>query len=388
MSYPPPHQPYRPPARRSSGTGRMAAVLSSVALVALLVGGGAGYLGAKLAQPDASEAESPATNGPTQAAPAATHPPSPTASVPPTRNSVDTVRVAEQLLPSTVTIRISSGSATELGSGFVLDRHGRIMTNNHVVADAGHNAIWVTDSTGRRSKAKLVGRSPAYDLAVIQLSKPGGLRPATLGDSSTVRVGEAAVAVGSPLGLGGTVTEGIISAVNRPVAVGGTSAGGQAYLNALQTDAPINHGNSGGPLADGSGSVIGVNSAILTGSGSNDRSGNIGIGFAIPINQARQIAGLLIKNGYATYPVINATVSTDSQRGGVLMASITPGGAASKAGLKPEDLVTAIDGQRVFETDDLIVAIRNHRPGDTVRLSYQRDGDEHSAQLKLASERG
>ncbi|HEY9291768.1 MAG TPA: trypsin-like peptidase domain-containing protein [Microlunatus sp.] len=388
QSYPPPQQPHQRPVRRRGG-GRMAGVLAVVALVALVIGGGAGYLGAQVAQRASSEAESPATNGPTQPAPAVTPTATRNESVPPVRGSANTVQIAQQVLPSTVTIRVSSGGSTGLGSGFVLDKHGRIVTNNHVVADGDDQTIWVTNSIGHRAKAELIGRSPAYDLAVIQVDDRDGLRPATLGDSARVQIGEAAVAIGSPLGLGGTVTEGIISAVNRPVAVGeGNSADGQAYLNALQTDAPINHGNSGGPLADGSGSVIGVNSAILTGSGSNDRSGNIGIGFAIPINQARQIAGLLIRKGYATYPVINATVSTDNSRSGVLMSSITPGGAAAQAGLQPEDLVTAVDGQSVFETDDLIVAIRNHRPGDTVTLTYERDGDEHSATVKLASERG
>ncbi|SDS19279.1 putative serine protease PepD [Microlunatus soli] len=376
----------------------MVAVLATVVMVALAVGGGAGYLGSRIAQstaPSAGPSFGSGGLGPTAPAPANSNAPNnsaptSTSSVPASKGAADTVTIAEQLLPSTVTIRVNTGSGTSLGSGFVIDGEGRIMTNNHVVDADG--AIWVTNSAGHREKASVLGRSASYDLAVIQVDKPAGFRAARLGDSAKIKVGEAAVAIGSPLGLGGSVTEGIISAVNRPVSVGEANSGdGPAYLNALQTDAPINHGNSGGPLVDAGGAVIGVNSAILTGSGatsSSEDSGNIGIGFAIPINQARQIGQLLITDGYATYPVLNATVSGDGSGSGVLLSSVTPGGAADLAGLQPEDIVTSIDGQPVAETEDLIVAVRNHRPGDTIKLRYERDGSTHTATLKLASKRG
>ena len=390
VRYPAPDQP-QSVRRRRSPARTLTVALVAVALVALVVGGGAGYVGSRLANQSTASDPGYGPTGPTEPAPATTKAATGTSSVPPSKDSANTVRIAAQVLPSTVTIRVSSGSAgTSLGSGFVIDKYGRILTNNHVV-DGGAN-IWVTNSKGHREKATVLGRSPSYDLAVLEVDKTDGFRAALLGDSSKIKVGEPAVAIGSPLGLGGTVTEGIISAVNRPVAVGNAnSADGPAYLNAVQTDAPINHGNSGGPLIDSSGAVIGINSAILTGSGatsSSEDSGNIGIGFAIPINQARQVARMLIKDGYATYPVINATARDDNNDDGVLLSDITPGGAADKAGLRPEDIVTQLDGRPVAEADDLIVGIRNHRPGDTIRLSYTRDGKQHTTRVTLGSKRG
>jgi putative serine protease PepD len=375
------------------------------ALVALVVGGGAGYVGARVGQqqnagPDLRGGSGPAPAGqPTSGTvPAASAGASASAGsvstgsgpVAPARTSADTVKIAAKVLPSTVTIRVTAAGGGGLGSGFVLDDQGRIMTNNHVVADAdGTGSIRVTFADGHRAKATLLGRSPGYDLAVIQVDDRHGLRPVTLGHSGSTRVGEPAVAIGSPLGLTGTVTEGIISAVNRPVAVGDAdSPDGPAYLNALQTDAPINRGNSGGPLVNGSGDVIGINSAILTGSDRARDDGNIGIGFAIPIDQAREIGRLLIEHGHASYPVINATVTTDSGTDAVVLSTVTPGGAADRAGLRADDVVTAIDGRPVAEAEDLIVAIRNHRPGDTVTLQYRRDGRTGSVPVKLAAQRG
>ena len=331
----------------------------------------------------------PASSATTQPGPAS-QPRQEVTPIPPTRGSADAVAIAERILPSTVTITVTVGSQGELGSGFVLDHRGRIMTNNHVVADAAHGgSIMVSFSDGHRSRAEILGRSPSYDLAVIQVADHRDLHPADLGDSDATKVGEAAIAIGSPLGLGGTVTEGIVSAVNRPVAVGDSnSTSGQAYLNAIQTDAPINHGNSGGPLVNGAGEVIGVNSAILTGSSGQQESGNIGIGFAIPINQAQQIGELLVRDGHATYPVINATVTGNGSDTGVRLATVTPGGAADRAGLRTDDVVTAVDGHPVRETEDLIVAIRNHRPGDVVTLEFERNGNSHSAEVRLRSKRG
>ena len=407
-----PAVPPRTPASRKRNGG----VLVMAAVLAILLGGGAGYLGARLGQnqsgptsapPVATRSTGPGAGRPTGVQPSAGpagqtkgratpnstgNASSDATPIPPTRGSADTVKIARRMLPSTVTIEVTVGAGGDLGSGFVLDNQGRIMTNNHVVADAANGgSIMVSFSDGHRSRAKILGRSPSYDLAVIQVADHANLHPADLGDSSRTKVGEAAVAIGSPLGLGGTVTEGIVSAVNRPVAVGdANSTDGQAYLNAIQTDAPINHGNSGGPLVNGEGEVIGVDSAILTGSSSNDQqdSGNIGIGFAIPINQAEQTAALLIKDGHATYPVIGATVTGDGSGNGVTLSAVTPDGAADQAGLRANDVITAIDGQRVNEPEDLIVAIRTHRPGDVVTLNYERNGNSASVQVRLGGKRG
>ena len=226
--------------------------------------------------------------------------------------------VAQQLLPSTVQISAEfegeAGGAT--GSGFVLDRQGHVITNNHVVEDAaeGDGPIEIVDQNGNRYDAEVVGRSPVYDLAVLFAEKATKLRPASLGASRILRVGDGVVAIGSPLGLSSTVTAGIVSALDRPVTTG-DSANDSSYINAVQTDAAINPGNSGGPLVDLKGQVVGVNSAIATtGGGFGGESGNIGVGFAIPIEQVRITADQILKTGEARYPVIGAQVQTGGGR--------------------------------------------------------------------------
>ena len=208
------------------------------------------------------------------------------------------------------------------------------MTNNHVIADAADGGrITVMFSDGARVRAELVGRSPSYDLAVIKLTDSHPLTPLPVGDSEAVRVGEPVVAIGSPLALASTVTQGIVSAKNRPVVV--NSDGGadspSAYINGIQTDAAINPGNSGGPLVDAAARVIGVNSAILTLGQSRDTSGNIGLGFAIPINQAMEIGKLLIEDGKATYPVIGVNIG-QADSDGVRLSQVDGDGPADKAG--------------------------------------------------------
>src|SRR5829696_5854329 len=283
-----------------------ALLIIAAAATALLVGSGAGYGGALLAgrgtdrdqaAPSASvQSSAPvptiSTGGPSPGPPAA-------------KPGQGTVEVANAVLSGTVMIEAGDGT----GSGFVFDGSGRIMTNNHVVAAAEGGRLRVVLANGRRVNATIVGRSPSYDLAVIQV-KTSGLKPLVVGDSRASRVGEPVIAVGSPLGLAGTVTSGIVSARDRPVVVQETENADApvAYINAIQTDAPINPGNSGGPLVDSSARVIGVNSAILTLGTSRTESGSIGLGFAIPINQAAEIGKLLIKNGKATYPILGANV--------------------------------------------------------------------------------
>ncbi|HEU5486803.1 MAG TPA: trypsin-like peptidase domain-containing protein, partial [Microlunatus sp.] len=303
---------------------------------------------------------------------------------------MDTVEVAAAALPSTVMIRVGSGGSGATGSGFVLDSDGHVMTNNHVVADAADgDRLTVVFADGERARAKLVGRSPSYDLAVIKLTGDHQAKPLPIGDSEAVQVGQPVVAIGSPLALASTVTQGIVSARNRPVVV--SSSGGadspSAYINGIQTDAAINPGNSGGPLVDAGARVIGVNSAILTLGQDRDNTGSIGLGFAIPINQAMEIGKLLIKDGKATYPVIGVNVGDDSGDG-VRLSSVDPDGPADDAGLQVDDVITAIDKQPVTAPEELIVAIRTHRPGDKVALEYERGGRQGTAEVTLGSREG
>lgn len=363
---------------------RAPAVIGIAALTALLVGTAAG-VGSALLVDRNQTAEVPSSRSTPISAPQSPLPPAPP--------RANTVEVAKLVLPSSVTIRVQGASADggATGSGFVLDKEGRVMTNNHVVAEAADGGkIQVIFSDGRRAAAEVLGRSPSYDLAVIKVEASPDLVPIQIGDSAATQVGDPAIAVGSPLGLGGTVTEGIISAKDRPVVVGGSGGTDQpqAFLNAIQTDAPINPGNSGGPLVDAGGRVIGVNSAILTMGESQGENGNIGLGFAIPINQAMQIGQMLITDGKATYPVIGATVSDESTENGVRLVSLEPGGPAEKAGLKQDDVVVEIDGLPVRQTKELIVTVRTHRPGDVVKLKYERDGQPAEAQVTLGSKEG
>jgi putative serine protease PepD len=361
----------RPPRDRRRAIS--VSVVAVAALTALIIGGAAGYGGAALARrasaPAATTASAPAEPGVTR---------TPVAPPPPSAN---TVEIAKRVLPATVMIQVGRGT----GSGFLIDREGRIVTNNHVVAGATDGSrIRVIYSDGRRVNAVLLGRSPSYDIAVIKASGAGSIEPIQLGDSEHVQVGEPVLALGSPLGLSGTVTEGIVSARNRPVIVTETSDADAptAYINAIQTDAQINPGSSGGPLVDAGGRVIGVNSAILTFGASR----NIGLGFAIPVNQAAAIADQLIKNGKATYPVIGANVADAPS--GVELTAVDAQGPAAKAGLRAKDLVTKIDNQTVNTMEELIVSVRTRRPGDVVVLDYVRGSTGAQARVTLGGKEG
>ena len=315
-----------------------------------------------------------------------------TAPLPADNGSVEAV--AARLLPSTVQISAEyqgqKGGAT--GSGFVLDRQGHVITNNHVVeeADADHGPIEVVDQDGNRYDAEVVGRSAVYDIAVLSVPDAAGLTPAALGSSQALRVGESVVAIGSPLGLSSTVTAGIVSALHRPVTTG--SAGDDSsYINAVQTDAAINPGNSGGPLVNLRGQVVGVNSAIATTGGSvGGESGNIGVGFAIPLEQVRITADQILRTGKAEYPVIGAKVKTGGQvdGAGAEVDSVMPGTPAERGGLEEGDVITAVDGERVTDGIALIVAIRAHQPGDTVEFTVRRDGRDRTLTLTLGAETG
>ncbi|MFH8678584.1 trypsin-like peptidase domain-containing protein [Streptomyces lydicus] len=309
--------------------------------------------------------------------------------------------IAQAALPGVVTIHVRGNAEQGTGTGFVLDRQGHILTNNHVVEPAGTGGeISVTFSGGQTAKAKVVGQDGGYDLAVVQVEGVTGLRPLPLGNSDSVRVGDPVVAIGAPFDLANTVTSGIISAKQRPITAGGEKGDGSdvSYVDALQTDAPINPGNSGGPLVDARARVIGINSAIRaadTGSGSEGggQGGSIGLGFAIPINQAKRVAEELINTGRATHPVIGVTLEMEYAGDGARVSEhskggkepVTPGGPGAKAGIRAGDVITEVDGAAVHSGEELIVKIRSHRPGDTLLLTLQRDGKQRSVRLTLGS---
>ena len=294
--------------------------------------------------------------------------------------------LAARVIPAVVSISVKASSGSDTGSGFFLDSNGYILTNNHVVRSAATiGTITVELSNGKKYPAKLIGRDASYDLAVLKIDVTSA-PTLQLGNSDNVLVGDAVIAIGSPLGLSGTVTSGIISSKNRAVTTG-DGAGESSFINALQTDAAINPGNSGGPLVDTTGAVIGVNSAIAT-LGYGSQSGSIGLGFAIPINQAKKTADQLIKNGSATYPIMGISVDTRFTGTGALISSetngITPGGPASKAGLKIGDVITKIDGKAIENSDELIVAIRSKNIGDRVKVEYQRNNVTRETTVTLA----
>lgn len=312
--------------------------------------------------------------------------------------------IAARALPSVVTLHVSGSEAAGTGTGFVLDDRGHILTNNHVVEPAGSGGeITVTFNSGDTAEATVVGRDSGYDLAVVKVKGVTGLTPMPLGNSENVRVGDPVVAIGAPFDLAGTVTSGIISAKQRPITAGGEEGDGSdiSYVDALQTDAPINPGNSGGPLLDARGRAIGINSAIRSadsGSAESDggQSGSIGLGFAIPINQGKRVAEELINTGKATHPVIGITLDMNYSGDGARVSAkdsdggpaVTTGGPGAKAGIKPGDVITAVDGQRVHSGEELIVKTRAHRPGDRLELTLERDGKETKVSLVLGSSGG
>ncbi|GAA2240492.1 hypothetical protein GCM10010232_29400 [Streptomyces amakusaensis] len=312
--------------------------------------------------------------------------------------------IAASALPSVVTLHVSGGGEQGTGTGFVLDRRGHILTNHHVVAPAGPGGeISVTFSGGETARGTLVGKDSGYDLAVVKVSGVSGLTPLPLGNSDNVRVGDPVVAIGAPFDLQNTVTSGIISAKERPITAGGEKGDGSdvSYVDALQTDAPINPGNSGGPLVDAKARVIGINSAIRAadtggGGGEGAQSGSIGLGFAIPINQGKRVAEELINTGRATHPVIGVSLDMKYTGDGARVGekgkdgtpSVTPDGPSAKAGVRPGDVITEVDGRRVHSGEELIVKIRAHRPGDRLKLTLTRSGDERTVTLTLGSAGG
>ena len=281
--------------------------------------------------------------------------------------------IAQAVLPVVVSIDVSSSQGSGTGSGFIIRSTANesfVLTNNHVVDGAGGSQdITVTFQDQTQETATIVGTDASYDLAVLRIDR-GNLPVAALGDSDDVVVGDATIAIGSPLGLTGTVTSGIVSALNRPVTAG--DATDVSFISAIQTDAAINPGNSGGPLVNSRGEVIGINSAIATtGSSVSGQSGSIGLGFAIPINQARRVATELIETGSSSYPVIGVQLDMSYEGQGALVQSVVEGGPASETDLAAGDVITAIDGVKVSDGTELVVRIRAKNPGDVVDLTLE-----------------
>ena len=299
--------------------------------------------------------------------------------------------IAARVLPSVVSIQITGPDGSATGSGFVLRQDGYILTNNHVVAgsDVADTTIEVLFADGGESAATVVSATADYDLAVVKVDRTG-LVPLVLGNSDDVVVGDPVVAVGAPLGLEGTVTTGIVSALNRPVSAG--NASDTAFINAIQTDAAINPGNSGGPLVNAAGEVVGINSAIAQPPGSSSTvGGSIGLGFAITSNQARRTSEQLIETGHATYPIIGVLLDQRYVGEGVQVSkddqgstpAVSPGGPADRAGIRRGDVILAIDGRPVTEPDELIVAIRAKNPGDAVVLRVRTASSERDVRVVL-----
>ena len=292
-------------------------------------------------------------------------------------------QIVQNVKPSVVSIKAEGNSGSGTGSGFIYREDGYIVTNNHVAAPAingGKLTVYLEDKTS--FEAKLVGRNASYDLAVLKIDATG-LKPVIIGDSNAINVGDLTVAFGSPLGLTGTVTSGIVSAINRPVTAGG--ADDQSFISAIQTDAAINPGNSGGPLVNGQGQVIGVNSAIAT-LGNGTQSGSIGLGFAIPINQAQRVISEIIESGKSTTPIAGISIDSTYDGVGAKIAEVVADGPAASTDLKVGDIVTKINGEVVEDSTELIVAIRRNNPGDTIVLIVKNSaGNEREVSVVLGS---
>jgi putative serine protease PepD len=310
--------------------------------------------------------------------------------------------------PSVVTVEVSgtgvvtspfgqtrSQQVSDTGSGIVVrvdGTTGYILTNNHVVSAAlSGGTVHITLNDGRTLAATIVGHDTTSDLAVVKVTGVSGLKAAVFADSEALKVGQAVLAIGAPLGLSNTVTQGIVSTLHRPVATGESGAGAQAVLDAVQTDAAINPGNSGGALVDLAGRVVGINSAIASTGSSQSQAGNIGVGFAIPSNDAADVADQLIATGRAVHAQIgisaqDAASSTDGAPGlGATISQVAAGGPAAKAGLQAGDLVTKIGDRVVTDADSLIVAVRANAPGTTVPVVYDRGGQSHTASVTLVA---
>ncbi len=369
--------PARSPRKSRRGLGTAAAVLAT----ALVAGSVGGVVGARMGD-DRGLLDPSASLGSGSSSSASL-----------SRDPESVAGIAARVMRSTVSIAVRGSEGNGTGSGVVIRSDGYILTNNHVVESAAEGGkITVTLDAGEQEiPAEIVGRDPVTDLAVLQVQSGGQQLPAaTLGQSRALVVGDLVIAIGSPLGLSGTVTTGIVSALNRTVDVPGENGARNPLFNAIQTDAAINPGNSGGALVNARGEVVGINSAIATLGGGGpfggQQGGSIGVGFAIPIDEAKSVAEEIIRTGEATHPSIGVsatTVSGAGDRQGALVRELTPGGAAAGAGLEANDLIVEVDGEKVTSVDELILQIRSHKIGDRVEVTYVRDGETRTTEVVL-----
>ncbi|MGY1914750.1 S1C family serine protease [Blastococcus sp. SYSU DS0973] len=368
--------PEKPTTRRG---GRLRIGLAGLVAGALIGGGAGAGVTALLDEPAGSTASSASAQSVTIENP---------------ERATTATAAAAKAAPSVVTVYVSTGASAGSGSGVILTADGYVLTNNHVVAGegGGSGTVQVRTADGTLYDAQIVGTDPAFDLAVLRLDGAEDLVPATFADSDEVQIGDVAVAIGAPLGLSNTVTDGIISATGRAVATGSTQDDA-TVLDAIQTDAAINPGNSGGALVDGAGEVIGINTAIATVAsglpGGQSQSGNIGVGFAIPGNTAQRVAQEIVSTGTASRAFLGVTArtATDDQNRevgtGAEVATVEPGSAADEAALRAGDVVTAVGDRPVTTSTELTAAIRSQAPGKTVELTVRRGSDARTVEVTL-----
>jgi putative serine protease PepD len=293
--------------------------------------------------------------------------------------------LVKRVMPSVVTVQGMVRQGESIGSGFIITADGYILTNEHVLVDVADNSVRVTMADATVLPAKVVGRDAESDLAVLKVDRKD-LPPVQFADSNAVAVGDGVLAIGAPLALSGTVTAGIVSALDRTIETRDVG-GAQRYYAAIQTDAAVNRGNSGGPLFDYAGRVIGINSVIKSLVDQGGEAGNIGIAFAIPINQAARVAAEIIDTGRARRTVIGAELDNQpSVSGGARLTRVDGGGPAASAGLQTGDVVVRIGSHPVAESSDLIAMVRRYDPGTVVTVVYRRGSATQTASVTLAAD--
>ncbi len=380
--------PYAPaavivPATVPAGTGEPEPVtdpdvptrpgLRQVVLISLITALLAGSLGSALTYAFLRGGDGPVLGAQTGQAPALAQ-----------RKPESLAGVAERVLPSVVTVRVASFGGTSEGSGFVVSADGYIVTNDHVVAD-GPGRATVVFHDGSTAAGRVVGQEPESDIAVLKVTR-GGLTPVQFGDSDALAVGDPVLAMGSPLSLANTVTAGIVSALDRTLRAG-EPGGPTRYYAAIQTDAAVNHGNSGGPLVDSGGRVVGVNSTIKSLVADGQEAGNIGLAFAIPINQAKRVTEEIIGTGKARRTVIGADFAgTGVAGGGVRLNVVDPAGPAAAAGMRNGDVVMRLAGHPMTDPADPVALVRKYAPGSVVAVEYRRGSARHHTSVTLAAD--